>query len=99
MSSAGPPPKGLVRVPIPALSEERRAELAKVAHRYAEQARVAVRNVRRDARKTLETAEKEGEISADELDRAEKELEKITHDHVDHVDQALGNKEQELLEV
>ena len=65
----------------------------------AEDGRIAVRNVRRDARKHLETAEKNGEISADELERAEKELEKITHEHVDHVDEALGRKEQELLEV
>jgi ribosome recycling factor len=65
----------------------------------AEDARVAVRNIRRDARKTMETAEKDGEISKDELERAEKELEKITHDHVDAIDKALGRKEQELLEV
>jgi ribosome recycling factor len=89
----------LVRVPIPELSQERRQELGKIAHKYAEQARVAVRNVRRDARKHLEAAEKSGEISADELDRAEKELEKITHDHVDSIDKALHRKEQELLEV
>ena len=62
-------------------------------------AAVAVRNIRRDARKQLEAAEKAGEISADELERAEKELEKITHDHVELIDKALGRKEQELLEV
>jgi ribosome recycling factor len=60
---------------------------------------VAVRNVRRDARKHLEAFEKASEISADDLERAEKELEKITHDHVDHIDKALGRKEHELLEV
>ena len=65
----------------------------------AEDGRVAVRNIRRDARKHLESAEKAGEISADELDRAEKELEKITHEHVDAIDKALGRKEHELLEV
>jgi ribosome recycling factor len=65
----------------------------------AEEGRVAVRNVRRDARKQLETAEKDGEVSADELDRAEKELDKITHDHVEHIDKAVQRKEQELLEV
>ena len=65
----------------------------------AEDGRVAVRNVRRDARKHLETAEKNSEISADELDRAEKELDKITHDHVEQIDKALGRKEHELLEV
>jgi ribosome recycling factor len=55
--------------------------------------------VRRDARKQLETAEKAGEVSADELERAEKELDKITHDHVEHIDKAVQRKEQELLEV
>jgi len=54
---------------------------------------------RRDARKNLETAEKAGDISADELERAEKELEKITHDHIEHIDKAVAKKEQELLEV
>ena len=65
----------------------------------AEDGRIAVRNLRRDARKTLEAAEKAGEISADELERAEKELEKITHEHVESIDTALGRKEAELLEV
>ena len=59
----------------------------------AEDGRVAVRNLRRDARKHLEASEKDGEISADELERAEKELEKITHDHVEAIDAALGRKE------
>jgi ribosome recycling factor len=71
----------------------------KLVKNMAEEGRVAVRNVRRDARKQLETAEKDGEVSADELDRAEKELDKITHDHVEHIDKAVQRKEQELLEV
>ena len=58
-----------------------------------------MRNIRRDARKQMETAEKAGEISADELERAEKELERVTHDHVELIDKAFGRKEQELLEV
>jgi len=65
----------------------------------SEEGRVAVRNVRRDARKALETAEKDGDISKDDLERAEKELEKITHDHVEAIDKALARKEHELLEV
>jgi ribosome recycling factor len=65
----------------------------------AEDARIAVRNVRRDARKHLESFEKDGEISKDDLDRAEKELEKVTGEHVDKIDAALGRKEAELLEV
>jgi ribosome recycling factor len=89
----------VIRLNLPALTEERRKEYVKVVKHLAEEGRVAVRNVRRDARKHLESAEKSGEISADELDRAEKELEKITHDHVDSIDKALHRKEQELLEV
>lgn len=89
----------VIRIVLPALTEERRKEYVKVAKNMAEDGRVAIRNVRRDARKTLEAAEKAHEISSDELDRAEKELEKITHDHVDAIDKALLKKEAELLEV
>ena len=89
----------VIRLAIPALTEERRKEYVKVAKSMAEDARIAVRNIRRDARKAMETAEKDGDISKDELERAEKELEKITHEHVDSIDKALGRKEQELLEV
>ena len=89
----------IIRLNFPPLTEERRKEYVKVVKHMAEDGRVAVRNIRRDARKHLEAAEKAGEISADELERAEKEMEKITHDHVEHIDRALGRKEQELLEV
>ncbi len=89
----------VIRLNFPPLTEERRKEYVKVVKHMAEDGRVAVRNIRRDARKHLEGAEKAGTISADELERAEKELEKITHDHVEHIDKALGRKEQELLEV
>ncbi|MBI4934657.1 MAG: ribosome recycling factor, partial [Actinobacteria bacterium] len=89
----------VIRLNFPPLTEERRKEYVKVVKHMSEDGRVAVRNIRRDARKHLEAAEKAGAISADELDRAEKDLEKITHDHVDHIDKALGRKEQELLEV
>ena len=88
-----------IRLSFPPLTEERRKEYVKVVKHMAEDGRVAVRNLRRDARKHLEGAEKQGEISADELERAEKELEKITHDHVESIDAALGRKEAELLEV
>ena len=81
------------------LTEQRRKEYVKIVKNMAEDGRVAVRNIRRDARKHLEAAEKAAEISADQLERAEKELEKITHDHVELIDKALGRKEQELLEV
>jgi ribosome recycling factor len=89
----------LIRLNFPPLTEERRREYVKVVKHMAEDGRVAVRNLRRDARKHLEAAEKAGAISADELERAEKELEKITHEHVERIDGALGRKEQELLEV
>ncbi|MEM9514425.1 MAG: ribosome recycling factor [Actinomycetota bacterium] len=88
-----------IRLSLPQLTEERRKEYVKVVKNMAEDGRIAVRAARRDARKTLETAEKDGDISADELERAEKELERVTHDHVERIDGALGNKEQELLEV
>ncbi len=88
-----------IRLSLPQLTEERRREYVKVVKHMAEDGRIAVRNARRDARKAMEGAEKDGDISADELERAEKELEKVTHEHVEHIDQALGRKEQELLEV
>jgi len=89
----------VIRLSFPPLTEERRRDYVKLVKNMAEDGRIAVRNVRRDARKDLEGAEKNGDISADELERAEKELEKITHDHVEHIDQAVKKKEQELLEV
>ncbi len=89
----------VIRINIPALTEQRRKEYVKIVKNLAEDGRIAVRNLRRDARKHLEAAEKAGAISADELERAEKEMEKITHDHVESIDKAFGRKEQELLEV
>ena len=89
----------VIRLSFPPLTEERRKEYVKVVKHMAEDGRVAVRNLRRDARKHLETFERDGQISADELERAEKELEKITHEHVEMIDAALGRKEAELLEV
>lgn len=89
----------VIRLNFPSLTEERRKEYVKVVKHMAEEGRVAVRNIRRDARKHLETGEKAGQMSADDLERAEKELEKITHEHVEHIDHALHRKETELLEV
>ncbi len=88
-----------IRISLPQLTEERRREYVKVVKHMAEDGRIAVRGVRRDARKAMESSEKAGDISADELERAEKDLEKVTHEHVEHIDAALGRKEQELLEV
>jgi ribosome recycling factor len=89
----------VIRINIPALTEQRRKEYVKIVKNMSEDGRIAVRNVRRDARKHLEAAEKASEISADQLERAEKELDKLTHDTIDHIDKALARKEQELLEV
>lgn len=89
----------VIRINLPQLTEERRRDYVKVVKQMAEEGRIAVRNIRRDARKHLETAEKDAEISQDDLERAEKELEKVTHEHVERIDAALGRKEDELLEV
>lgn len=89
----------VIRLNFPALTEERRKEFVKVVKNMAEEGRVTVRSIRRDARKVLETAQKDGDISQDDLDRAEKELEQLTHTTVDAVDKAFARKEQELLEV
>ena len=89
----------VIRLNFPPLTEERRKEFVKVVKNMAEEGRVTVRNIRRDARKVLETAQKDGDISQDDLDRAEKELEQITHTTVEAVDKAFARKEQELLEV
>ena len=89
----------IIRLNFPPLTEQRRKEFVKIVKNMAEDGRVAVRNIRRDARKHLDAAEKAAEISATELERAEKEIERITHEHVEMIDRAFGRKEQELLEV
>ncbi len=88
-----------IRVPIPPLNEERRAELAKVAHKYAEQARVSIRNVRRDGMDMLKRFEKDGKISQDEHRGYEKEIQSVTDEAIAHVDDALKQKEQEIRQV
>lgn len=89
----------VIRLTFPPLTEERRKELVKVVRHKAEEGRVAVRNLRRSARHELESLEKDGDVSSDGLERAEKELEKITHDMVAAIDKLLASKEQELLEI
>jgi ribosome recycling factor len=88
-----------LRVPIPPLTEERRRDLAKLAGRYAEQQRIAVRNVRREAMDDLKKAEKDGAINQDELRRMEADVQKITDEAVHRVDEALKTKEQEIMQV
>ena len=89
----------VIRLVFPPLTEERRKEMVKVVKHKAEDARVAIRAIRRAARHDLEAFERDGDIAADDLERAEKEMEKVTHDHVAEIDRMLHHKEQELLEV
>jgi ribosome recycling factor len=87
----------MIRLPIPDLTEERRKELAKLASQYAEKARVAVRNVRRDGMDALKTDEKKKEISEDEHKRLDAEVQKMTDDTIKEIDAAAHAKEQEIL--
>jgi ribosome recycling factor len=87
-----------IRLSFPPLTQERRKELVKVVRQMAEEGRVAVRNARRGARQELEKLEKEGELTADDLTRAEKDLDAMTRKHEQQVDEALAAKEKELLE-
>ncbi len=89
----------LLRIPIPELNEERRKELVKLAHKYAEAARVAVRNVRRDGMDALKKTEKDGKISQDEQHKQGDELQKLTDGHIRDIDSALQAKEQEVMQV
>ena len=88
-----------LRVPIPPLTEDRRKEIAKIAGKYAEQQRIAVRNVRRDANDDLKKAEKVGAINQDELKRMTDEVQKLTDEAIKRVDEALKTKEQEIMQV
>ncbi|HEY3941480.1 MAG TPA: ribosome recycling factor [Acidimicrobiales bacterium] len=89
----------VIRLAFPPLTEERRRDLVKVVRHKSEEGRVAIRNVRRASRHELEGLEKDGSLSSDDLERTEKDLEKLTHEQVVAVDQLLAHKEQELLEV
>jgi ribosome recycling factor len=88
-----------LRVPLPELSQERRQELVKVAHKYAEQAKVAVRNVRRDGMDTLKQLEKDSEISADEHKKLSHDVQAQTDKHVEMIDQLVKQKEKDILSV
>ena len=89
----------MIRVNLPELTEDRRKEYVKLTRDKAEQGRVSVRNIRRKAKEDLEALKKDGAVGEDEVERAEKELEAVTKAHVDKIDEALKNKEAELLEV
>ena len=88
-----------LRIPIPPLTEERRKELVKLAGKYAEEHKIAVRNVRRDGMEALKTQEKKGEISQDELKRYEAEVQGFTDAAVKRIDETLKTKEQEIMQV
>src|SRR3974390_201372 len=89
----------ILRIPVPELNEERRKELAKLASKYGEQARVAVRNVRRDGMEVLKKLEKDHKIGQDEHHKFAEELQKLTDAHIRDVDQLLHSKEQEIMPV
>ena len=89
----------VIRVPLPALTEERRAELSKVVHGEGEQAKVAIRNIRRDANHHIKELVKEKEISEDDQRRAETEIQQLTDQHVEQVDALVAEKEKELMEI
>ena len=89
----------MVRVPLPELNEERREELVKIAGKYAEQGRVAVRNVRRDGMDQLKKGEKDGEISQDEQKSLSDDVQKLTDDFISKIDEALSQKEAEIRQV
>jgi ribosome recycling factor len=89
----------IIRVVFPELSEERRREYIKIAHRKAEDSKVSIRNIRRHAKDSLDKMVKAGDAGEDEVRRAERELDDLTHTYVGQVDELLKHKEAELLEV
>lgn len=89
----------LIRLSVPMLSEERRKEMVKLAHKKAEEAKIAIRNIRRDGNDTLKKKEKDKEIREDELKRFLDDVQQLTDEHVKKVDEILVVKEQEILEV
>lgn len=89
----------VIRVPVPELSEERRKEIAKVARRQAEESRVSIRNVRRDANEAIKVLQKDGKITEDERDRGLADVQKSTDNYVAKVDTELKNKETEIMAV
>ena len=89
----------LIRLPIPALTEERRKEMVKLVRRMGEDAKVSIRSARRDANDTLKMLEKEKEITTDEQKAGEKDIQKLTDDFVTNVDEVIKTKEQELMEL
>lgn len=88
----------LIRIAIPPLTEERRKELVKVIHKISEEAKIAVRNIRRDANEMLKSLKKDGDISEDAAFKAQDQVQKITDDRIKRVDDVFKDKEKEILE-
>ena len=89
----------LLRIPIPELNAERRQEMVKVAHKYAEQARIAVRHVRRDGMEALKKGEKDGDISQDDSRTQSEEIQRMTDSSIKEIDELLASKEEEIKHV
>jgi ribosome recycling factor len=89
----------LIRLPVPALTEERRQEMVKLIKRMAEDARISVRNARRDANENLKMLEKEKEITEDEQKRGEKDVQQLTDEYIGNIEVVIQSKERELLEI
>jgi ribosome recycling factor len=89
----------LLRIPLPELNQERRKELVKIAHQYAESARVAVRHVRRDGMEHAKKAEKDGALGQDDARALHDKVQKLTDDHIAKIDQLLAQKEGEIMQV
>ncbi len=89
----------MIRIPIPPLSEERRKELVKVAGKYAEQGKIAIRNIRRDALDSIKKLKKDNQISEDEEKRFSDEIQKFTDEFVKKIDDALTQKEKDIMQV
>ena len=90
---------GVIRVPLPSMNEQRRKEMVKVAHKYAEEAKVAVRHVRRDGIDVVKKLEKDGDMTKDDAARNSDLVQKATDQHIAEIDQALAAKEKEILHV
>ncbi|TVM16223.1 ribosome recycling factor [Oceanidesulfovibrio indonesiensis] len=89
----------LIRINIPPLTEERRKELVKIARKYSEEAKIAVRNIRRDANDALKKLKNDKEISEDEMHKGQDDVQKLTDDYVANIDKALENKEKDIMEI
>lgn len=89
----------VIRVPIPPLNEERRKELVKLIKRFGEEAKIALRNIRRDANDHLKKAEKEDHVSEDDRIKAENDVQELTDKHVERIDEMIDHKEAEIMEV